>query len=351
MPRCSRCGALSWGANSDPAYPTARLNLWDSSNRQDIRNLALFIDEVVRYTRTINPRVLAVPVVHPNPSLAAINQPSETLPGVRYLTTYDGGLRGFHPGQERGGGTANSPVITSLRRKLYQSTASVGPSFTGEAGLAARRQPAPDENELGLAAHLPRTKRGEATRQRILQAAEEVFGTLGFHRASIIRITQRAGIALGTFYIYFDSKEQVFRELVVQLSHEFRKAASQAIAQVTDRRQAERVGFEVFFRFIREHPNLYRVLREAESVDESLVRWYYSKIAEGYARRLREAMKRGQVREMDPETLAYCLMAIGNFLGMRWVLWEDRDVPEYVIRSMLDFIMHGLDPEPKPQPI
>jgi hypothetical protein len=42
-------------------------------------------------------------------------------------------------------------------------------------------------------------------------------------------------------------------------------------------------------------------------------------------------MRAGQVARLDPETLAYCLMGIGDFLGMRWVLWEERDPPPHVI--------------------
>jgi AcrR family transcriptional regulator len=64
------------------------------------------------------------------------------------------------------------------------------------------------------AAHRPRTRRGRETRAAILRAAEEVIGAQGYAAAGIADITRAAGIAQGTFYIYFDSKEHVFRELV-----------------------------------------------------------------------------------------------------------------------------------------
>ena len=56
----------------------------------------------------------------------------------------------------------------------------------------------------------PLTKRGEATRRRLLEGAETVFAEQGYHEASIVKITERAGIGLGTFYLYFDGKQQVF---------------------------------------------------------------------------------------------------------------------------------------------
>ena len=60
--------------------------------------------------------------------------------------------------------------------------------------------------------------RGRRTLRLLLDAAAEEFGEKGFHEASISQITQRAGIAIGSFYTYFDSKEEVFTALVRDLS-------------------------------------------------------------------------------------------------------------------------------------
>src|SRR5678816_4085038 len=68
----------------------------------------------------------------------------------------------------------------------------------------------------------PRTARGERTLRKILDAAQEEFGERGFSESSIVAITQRAGVALGTFYTYFDSKEAVFRALVRDMSAQVR---------------------------------------------------------------------------------------------------------------------------------
>ena len=61
---------------------------------------------------------------------------------------------------------------------------------------------------------IPKTKRGRRTREKLLHAAEAEFGENGFADTSIASITQRAGVALGTFYVYFESKEEIFRALV-----------------------------------------------------------------------------------------------------------------------------------------
>jgi AcrR family transcriptional regulator len=62
------------------------------------------------------------------------------------------------------------------------------------------------------------SKRGTLTRQRVLDAAESVFAQHGFHDASIVKITEAAGVGQGTFYLYFGSKKDVFDELVRDLN-------------------------------------------------------------------------------------------------------------------------------------
>lgn len=105
----------------------------------------------------------------------------------------------------------------------------------------------PDFNALSLrvaAATEPGrlTKRGEATRRKLLEAAEEVFADLGYHEASIVKITERAGVGLGTFYNYFDSKQTIFEALVLDLNQRVRQAMAQAMAGASTRLEAERAG-------------------------------------------------------------------------------------------------------------
>lgn len=192
------------------------------------------------------------------------------------------------------------------------------------------------------AAHEPATARGQRTRQRVLDAAEEVFGTRGYEAASIVDITRTAGIAQGTFYLYFPSKKAVFAELVAELGAKLRRTLAAAIAGLDDRLSIERAGLHAFLGFVREHRNLYRIIRQAEFVDEALYRDYYSKLADGYRQGLAKAMSRREIRKLDPEAVAYALMGMFDFLGMRWVLWEDKLPPQRVLDDVFSLIRNGL---------
>ena len=190
----------------------------------------------------------------------------------------------------------------------------------------------------------PLTARGRKTRQKLLRAAESLFGSRGFHGTSIVEITRSAGVAQGTFYLYFQSKEEIFGQLVRYLSGELRRALAKAVSGATNRLEIEARGVREFIRFSAEHRDLYHVVSESQFIDPALFRWYYERLAKGYSLGLRRAMDRGEVRGTDPETLAYCLMGASHFLGIRWVAWEGREPPEEVFQSVVDFIRLGLTP-------
>src|SRR5207244_8514343 len=109
-------------------------------------------------------------------------------------------------------------------------------------------------------------KRGAAPRRRLLESAEQVVAELGYHEASIVKITEAAGVAQGTFYLYFSSKKEIFDELVRDLNVRVRHAMAEGAARGKTRAEAEMLGFQAFFRFTAEHTALYRIIRQAEFV-------------------------------------------------------------------------------------
>ncbi|MGH2740507.1 MAG: TetR/AcrR family transcriptional regulator [Actinomycetota bacterium] len=185
--------------------------------------------------------------------------------------------------------------------------------------------------------------KGEQTRVRLLIAAEEVFGELPYFEASVSEICRRAQVSQGTFYNYFPSKQVIYSELVRHIGHSLRREIAEAVDGLKDRKEIERKGFEAFFGFLQRHMKIYRIVRQAEFVDRSAFIEYYRQFAIGYVDGLKKAQQRGEVRKLNPEVLAYCLMAVGDFVGMRWILWpENGGVPQRVLDQIMDFIFAGM---------
>ncbi|ROO25182.1 TetR/AcrR family transcriptional regulator [Salinisphaera orenii] len=190
----------------------------------------------------------------------------------------------------------------------------------------------------------PTTARGEATRQKILRAAEQAFGTAGFFRASISDITRGAGVAQGTFYLYFQNKEDVLGELVRHMGRELRRMLTYSIPDGLSRLEAERAGLAAFMHFVSERQNLYRVVQESLFVDEQIYKDYYMDFARGYISALEKSVEKGDIRDGDLEVWVWILMGVGHFLGLRYGLWSENGFGDAELDAVMDFIRHGIAP-------
>jgi AcrR family transcriptional regulator len=185
--------------------------------------------------------------------------------------------------------------------------------------------------------------------ERLLTAAEHLFGERSYRRASVAGICARAGIATGSFYAHYKSKADIFAAVVRQINADLRAAMSAALAEAPDDQRArERAAFGAFFDMLSRRPWIDRIVRESEFVDPGLFREYYERLARGYARGVRHAQLAGEVdARYDPEVIAYLYTGIGNFIGMRWADWTaGGQVPPDVRDDVLEVLARGLAPRP-----
>jgi AcrR family transcriptional regulator len=191
----------------------------------------------------------------------------------------------------------------------------------------------------------PRTARGERTLRKILDAARAEFAERGFAESSIVGITQRAGVALGTFYTYFDSKEAVFQALVRDMSAQVRDHVAPAFGGATDAIDAERRALAAFLQFARKHRDVYRIIDEAEFVEPASYREHYQTTATRIAQRLAAARDRGEIKkdfsDNDLEVLGWALMGANVFLGLRFSVWSSSD-PKRVAEVTSRLLREGL---------
>jgi len=190
----------------------------------------------------------------------------------------------------------------------------------------------------------PKTRRGERTRQRILDAAEREIGRKGFAEASISTITAEAAVGQGTFYLYFRSKEDALRELVLRMGRRLRRHLTLAIADAPSRLEAERRGLRAFLEFVRANPDLYRVVAESQFVDPAIFRRYYEEFAAAYRAGLEAAEATGEIRAGDAEVRAWALMGVSDMVGRRFALWDDRAPLKRVAEAAFDLVAQGLEP-------
>ncbi|HYB18876.1 MAG TPA: helix-turn-helix domain-containing protein, partial [Streptosporangiaceae bacterium] len=91
--------------------------------------------------------------------------------------------------------------------------------------------------------------------QRLLTAAEELFGERSYHRTTVADICARAGMATGSFYSYYGSKAEVFAAVVRAINTDLRQAMKAALEHTDDnQRSRERASFRVYFDMLSKRP-------------------------------------------------------------------------------------------------
>lgn len=190
----------------------------------------------------------------------------------------------------------------------------------------------------------PRTERGRRTLRAILDAAAVEFGERGFHDAAITRITARAGVALGSFYTYFESKEAVFTALVRDMSAAVRAHVGPVILEAPDRLSGELAGLTSFLDFVRDHKELYRILDEAEFVDPASWRTHYETTVAGYMASLGAAAERGEVRAGIGEVEVWAIVGMNVFLGLRYGVWAQDEASSEVAARANQLLRKGIEP-------
>ena len=188
----------------------------------------------------------------------------------------------------------------------------------------------------------PRTERGRKTLRAILDAAAAEFGEKGFHEGSISAITRRAGVALGSFYTYFDSKDAVFRALVQDMSGQVRDYVTPRLQDAREALAVERTGLEAFLEFVRAHKEVYRIIDESEFVDNEGYRRHYITTVERIRQRIETAIERGEMRPCDSEVLAWAIGGMNVFLGIRYGVWDNSRDPADIAAIANDLLARGL---------
>lgn len=192
-----------------------------------------------------------------------------------------------------------------------------------------------------------RAQKVERTRQTLLDAAARVVGDVGYAGAIVTTITTRAGIGQGTFYNYFDSRQDLFDELLPAIGAQMLEFIKQRSADAASEQEREERSFRAFFDFLSEHPEFFRVMYEAEVFAPDAYSRHTEMVLNGFMRILGKAAKAGDVAAYDPgqiEALALILMGARHYLCLHYGKrngWTEK-LPDHVIDAYMRLLRHGL---------
>ena len=198
-----------------------------------------------------------------------------------------------------------------------------------------------------------RAEKSEASRRAIFLAAARVVGEFGYADASISRITELASVAHGTFYNYFDSRQDLFEQLLPELGRLLLEHVTSEVSTAADPVEREDKRLSAWFSFLSRHPEFYRILNEAEVFVPDVFQAHVARLGDGYVRALRRAKMAGQLGHFDDdelEPIAYILLAARSYLTLRYSDGDDRGrVPHTVTSAYRKLLAHGLFGMPLPE--
>jgi AcrR family transcriptional regulator len=190
---------------------------------------------------------------------------------------------------------------------------------------------------------VPVTKRGEETFLKLYQAAEQLFHLQGYHATTIADIAEKAGVAVGTFYIYADDKYALYKKILTDYSRLIRQTIAAAIQQAKHRREQERLGIKAFIMYVRDNPHIYTIIWQSLQVDKQLFVSYYKDFARHYQVALERSFRKQQLKKVPLLTLAYVLMGIANFVGLQIIMFEENLQTDAAISSTVDSVITMLE--------
>jgi AcrR family transcriptional regulator len=185
----------------------------------------------------------------------------------------------------------------------------------------------------------PRTRKGEQTRAKLVKAAKQVFERDGFLDARISDIAKRARVSYGAFYHYFDSKEQIFREVAEAQEQLLTAPAPTAAARPRDDSPAGRIrqANRRYLQRYRAEAPIMGIIEQVSRYDPyvNAARMETQKhFAQRSERAIRQLQSQGLAdRRVDP---AIAADALGSMVGRFAELWLTQGYREYDFDQAVD---------------
>jgi TetR/AcrR family fatty acid metabolism transcriptional regulator len=189
----------------------------------------------------------------------------------------------------------------------------------------------------------------EDKRKRIIDAAVEVFAEKGFFHARVSEIADAAGVADGTIYLYFKSKDDIlislFEEKMSEIIHRF----VAMLHQVDDPEEKMRRYIVEHLKLVAEQPKLMQVLTVELRQSARFMKEYsplsFGKYLALLGSILDEGQRKGIFRKsLDPAVFRRALFGAIDELSLEWVLRRDGTPPNptFVAEQISEFILRGL---------
>jgi AcrR family transcriptional regulator len=189
------------------------------------------------------------------------------------------------------------------------------------------------------------TQRGKDRRDQLMAFAAARFAEQGYHPTSVSEIVSGLGVGKGVFYWYFDSKEQLFLEILKEAQTDLRRRQQQAIGDEEDPIKRIELGLRASMAWAeahRDHNKLIQFAATEATFMPALLRGQDIAVAD-VVKHVKEAMAQGRIRDTDPDLLAHAMVGVVGHLT-RIFIYDRGEPAEAVADDAVAFCLEGLSP-------
>ena len=175
--------------------------------------------------------------------------------------------------------------------------------------------------------------------------AAERFAAQGYHPTSVSEIVAGLNVGKGVFYWYFDSKEQLFLEILKEAQTDLRRRQQHAIGDEADPVRRIELGLRASLAWAedhRDHNTLMQVAATEAAFVDVLRRGQDIAVAD-VVKHVKEAITAGRIRDADPDVLAHAMVGVVSHLT-RVFIYERCEPAESVADAAVAFCLDGLSP-------
>lgn len=196
-------------------------------------------------------------------------------------------------------------------------------------------------------------------RDELMQAGMTLFSQKGYHNTKVSDVVREAGVAQGTFYLYFDSKADLFAALLEEFISLITEAVSAIAVDMDSIRTpvqfAARIrrAVEAILTVYRDNAALARIfIREGSSLDEkSTDRWKNTidRLAELGAAVMDEGIERGFIPPQNTKVVPYCVLGMYERAAYRWLVEDQSMEVDELAEALTRYEMLGISGVASPE--
>lgn len=184
--------------------------------------------------------------------------------------------------------------------------------------------------------------------EAILRAAAKVFAQSGYFNAKVADVARAAGVADGTVYLYFKSKDDLLTSIFNWAMGEFTNRARAALTEVSDPREKLRRFAELHFSLLEEERDIAIVLQVELRQSTKFMEQFSTTHLATYLQMIREIVEEGQKtglfrRQLNATIVAKFLFGALDEMATNWVLSHRRQSLTALVDPVLDLFLNGVE--------